>query len=89
MLELKIEKYCMELNCFEETFSIIFNDKRNLIYALDHMSENSEKKKEFAFAGDALLDFLLFQFLMEKGGYTRGMMDEKGCSRVKYINKKL
>lgn len=70
-----IEKYSKELNGFEEEFEIIFNDKSNLLSALDHTVANSEKKKQYALAGDALLDFLLFEYLLEKGGYTKGKMD--------------
>lgn len=70
-----IEKYSKELNGFEEKFKIIFNAKSNLLSALDHTVTNSEKKKQYALAGDALLDFLLFDYLLEKGGYTKGKMD--------------
>jgi len=70
-----IEKYTKELNGFEEKFNIIFNDKRNLLSALDHTTVSSEKKKQYALAGDAILDFLLYDYLLEKSGYTKGKMD--------------
>jgi len=70
-----IDKYAKELNGFEEKFNIIFNDKSNLLSALDHTAANSEKKKQYALAGDALLDYLLYEYLLEKGGYTKGKMD--------------
>lgn len=70
-----IEKYYKEWQGFEEQFCIIFNDKSKLISALDHTTANSEKKKQYALAGDALLDFLLYEYLMGKGGYNIGKMD--------------
>lgn len=69
-----IEKYFKEWKGFEEKFNIIFNEKRHLILALDHTAANSEKKK-YALAGDALLDFFLFKYLMRKGGYNIGNLD--------------
>ena len=42
---------------------------------MDHTIANSEKKKQYALAGDALLDFLLYEYLIGKGGYTKGKMD--------------
>ena len=50
-------------------------DKTKLLYALDHTPANSEIKKQYALVGDALLDFLLYEYLLEKGGYTKGKMD--------------
>ena len=70
----------MEWKSFEKKFCIVFNEKSNLISALDHTTANSEKKKQYALAGDALLDFLLFEYLLGKGGYTKGKMD---CIRQK------
>jgi len=69
-----IEKYTNELNGFEEKVNIIFNHKSNLLSALDHATSNSEIKQN-ALAGDALLDFLLYDYLLEKGGYKKGKMD--------------
>ena len=70
-----IEKYQQEWKRFEESFNIAFDDKRHLISALDHTVGNSEKKKQYALAGDALLVFLLYEYLIVKGGYTKGKMD--------------
>lgn len=75
-----LEKYHQKWKGFEEKFGIIFNNKGYLISALDHTVVNSEKKKLGALAGDALLDFILFEFLLGKGSYTRGKMD---CIRKK------
>ena len=73
--DILLEKYSKEISGFEENFEIRFNDKRRLLESLDHMADNSEKKKQYALAGDALLDFILFDFLLEKGGYSKGKMD--------------
>jgi len=73
--DILLEKYSKEISGFEEKFGIRFNDKRRLIEALDHTADNSEKKKQYALAGDALLDLILFDYLLEKGGYSRGKMD--------------
>lgn len=75
-----VDKYYQEWKGFEEKYCIGFRDKNKLISALDHTTVNSEIKKQHALAGDALLDFLLFKYLMEKGGYTKGKMD---CIRQK------
>ena len=43
--------------------------------ALDHSGFGSDRKKCLALAGDALLDFILYDFLIGRGGYSKGMMD--------------
>lgn len=70
-----IENNTKALKGFEEKFGIIFNDRRNLLSALNHATASSEKKKQYALVGDALLDFLLYEYLLKKGGYTKGKMD--------------
>jgi len=70
-----LEKFANRIKGFEDKFGIVFNDKRLLLEALDHRAVNSDKKKRYATAGDTLLDFILFDFLLKKGGYTKGKMD--------------
>jgi len=72
--DIGVGKYSKEISGFEEKFGR-FNDKGLLLGALDHSEINSEKKKQYALAGDALLDFILFDFLLEKGGCSKGKMD--------------
>jgi len=68
------------LRRFRDRYGVVFNDKRHLLEALDHTASNSEKKKKYALAGDALLDFILYDYLLEKGTYSKGKMD---CIRQK------
>lgn len=75
-----LKKFNNKLKRFEDRYGVVFNDKRNLLEALDHTAINSEKKKKYALAGDALLDFILFDYLLEKGTYSKGKMD---CIRQK------
>lgn len=75
-----IEKYSEIMNGFEAKFEIVFNDNHLLLGALDHTSLNSERKKQYALAGDALLDYFLFDYLICKKGYPKGKMD---CIRQK------
>jgi len=70
-LEMHIEKVLG----FEDQFGLRFCDKGLLLAALDHSGFGSERKKCLALAGDALLDFILFNFLLDRGGYSKGMMD--------------
>ncbi|MCW4013907.1 MAG: hypothetical protein NWF07_13105 [Candidatus Bathyarchaeota archaeon] len=70
-LEMHIEKVLG----FEDHFGLRFCDKGLLLAALDRSGFGSERKKCLAVAGDALLDFVLFNFLLDRGGYSKGMMD--------------
>jgi len=70
-----LKKYQEKWMGFEEKFGINFNNKYYLLEALNHTTTNSEKKKMYAAAGDALLDFILYDFLLDKGGYTKSRMD--------------
>ncbi len=65
---------------FEKAFCLVFRDKKLLEAALDHT--NPELKKQYAVAGDKLLDYLLFDFLMERG-FSKGKLD---CIRQKLNN---
>ncbi len=65
---------------FEAKFTIVFDNKHLLLEALDHTALNSERKKQYAVAGDSLLDFILFDYLICKKGYSKGKMD---CIRQK------
>ncbi len=60
---------------FEECFGLRFCDRGLLLAALDHSGFGSDRKKCLALAGDALLDFILYDFLIGRGGYSKGMMD--------------
>lgn len=70
-----LEKHMSKIIAFEKQFSIVFFNKRLLLEALDHTALNSEKKKQYAIAGDALLDFILFDYLICKKEYAKGQMD--------------
>ena len=59
-----LEKYSEIIGSFEAKFEIVFNDKHLLLGALDHTVLNSERKKQYAVAGDSLLDFILFDYLI-------------------------
>ena len=50
---------------FEEYYTLVLKEKELLLKALDH-SLDLEEKKMYALAGDALLDFHLFEYLMDK-----------------------
>lgn len=65
---------------FETEFDMIFRDKALLEAALDHTKP--DLKKQYAVAGDKLLDYLLFDYLMPKG-YSKGKLD---CIRQKLNN---
>jgi len=71
-LEMHIEKVLG----FEDQFGLRFCDKGLLLAALDHSGFGSERKKCLAVAGDALLDFILFNFLLDRGGYSKDMMND-------------
>lgn len=60
---------------FESEFSMEFKDKELLFGALDH-AYSPETKKQYALAGDALLDYFLFDYLIRKRGYSKGDMDD-------------
>ena len=66
-----LEKFANRIKGFEDKFGIVFNDKRLLLEALDHRAVNSDKKKRYATAGDTLLDFILYDFLLKKAGTLR------------------
>ena len=57
---------------FEDCFGLRFRDKGLLLAALDH--SNPVLKKRYAVAGDKLLDYLLFDYLMPRG-YSKGKLD--------------
>ena len=61
---------------FEDFFGLRFRDKGLLLAALDHSGFGSDRKKCLALAGDALLDFILYDFLLGRGGYSKGMMND-------------
>ena len=65
---------------FEEEFGLVFRDKELLLGALDHTKP--DLKKQYAVAGDKLLDYLLFDHLMPEG-YLKGKLD---CIRQKLNN---
>jgi len=75
-----LKKFDNKLKRFKDRYGVVFNDKRHLLEALDHTPINSEKKKKYALAGDALLDFILYDYLLKKGTYSKGKMD---CIRQK------
>jgi len=75
-----LEKHSDKIEIFEAEFEIVFNDNHLLLSALDHTSLNSERKKKYAIASDSLLDFILFDYLICKRGYSKGKMD---CIRQK------
>lgn len=60
---------------FEDHFGLVFLDKGLLLAALDHRGVGSERKKCLAVAGDKLLDFILYDFLIGKGVGYKGMLD--------------
>lgn len=57
---------------FEKVFGLVFMDKDLLLAALDHT--NLENKKRYAVAGDKLLDFILYDYLMDRD-FSQGEMD--------------
>jgi dsRNA-specific ribonuclease len=59
---------------FEEYYSIVLKDKELLFKALDHHGD-LEEKKMYALAGDALLNFHLFEYLMDKPEQSALKMD--------------
>ncbi len=65
---------------FEEKYELVFRDKCLLLAALDH--SDPVLKKRYAVAGDKLLDYLLFDYLMDRG-YSKGKLD---CIRQKLNN---
>ncbi len=65
---------------FEDEFGLVFRDKGLLEAALDHTMP--ELKKQYAVAGDKLLDYLLYDYLMDRG-YSIGKLD---CIRQKLNN---
>ena len=67
-----MDKHLEKILSFEKRFDLVFRDKGLLLAALYH--SDPVLKKRFAVAGDKLLDFLLFDFLMDKG-YSKGKLD--------------
>ncbi len=70
-----LERHMARVNGFEARFHIHFFNKRVLLEALDHTKENSERKKQYAVAGDSLLDYVLYDHLITNREYTKGKMD--------------
>lgn len=60
---------------FEDHFGLVFLDKGLLLAALDHRGAGSERKKCLAVAGDKLLDFILYDFLIGEGVGYKGLLD--------------
>jgi len=59
---------------FEEYYRTVLKDKELVLKALDH-SGDLEVKEMYALAGDALLDFHLFEYLMDKPNQSKQVMD--------------
>ena len=76
-----VEEYSETMDSFEEKFGLVFTDRQLLFGALDHRY-NLDTKRNYALAGDALLDFILFDYLIGLEGYSPGMMD----SLRQYLN---
>ncbi len=72
-----LEMHADKVSGFEKRFDLVFGDKGLLLAALDHT--NPELKKQYAVAGDKLLDYLLFDYLMCRR-YSKGKLD---CIRQK------
>jgi len=60
---------------FEEYYNTVLMGKELPLKALDH-SGDLEEKAMYALAGDALIDFHLFEYLMDKPGQSRQNMDD-------------
>jgi dsRNA-specific ribonuclease len=59
---------------FEEYYNTVLREKELSLKALDHSGDLKEKEM-YALAGDALLDFHLFEYLMDKPNQSKQVMD--------------